>query len=51
VRFKQFKPWRGSSPSAGYFVYPAIRQDADRIVTEFSDAVDKVIDSNFPIPT
>lgn len=50
-RFKQFQPWRGSSSSAGYFVYPSIRHDADRIVTEFSDAVDKVIDRNFPIST
>lgn len=47
-RYKQFKPWRGNSSDAGYFVYPAIRRDADRIVTEFTDAVQKVIDRRFP---
>ena len=50
IRFKQFQPWRGSSSSAGYFVYPSIRRDEDRIVTEFTDAVDKVITRNFPLP-
>lgn len=48
LRFKQFKPWRGSSSDAGYFVYPAIRQDADRIQTEFTDAVDDIIKRRFP---
>lgn len=50
IRYKQFKAWRGSSSSAGYFVYPSIRQDADRIVTEFTDAVEQVIARNFPLP-
>jgi len=50
IRFKQFKPWRGSDSNAGYFVYPSIRRDADRIVTEFSDAVEQVISRNFPLP-
>lgn len=48
IRYKQFKPWRGNGPDAGYFVYPAIRQDADRIVTEFTQAVNKVIEKRFP---
>jgi hypothetical protein len=50
IRFKQFQPWRGSDSSAGYFVYPSIRRDADRIVTEFSDAVEQVIARHFPLP-
>ena len=42
-RYRQFKPWRGNSSDAGYFVYPAIRRDADRIETEFTDAVGDLI--------
>lgn len=48
LRFKQFKPWRGNGSDAGYFVYPAIRADADRIETEFTDAVDDIIKRRFP---
>jgi hypothetical protein len=48
IRFKQFKPWRGNSSDAGYFIYPAIRQDADRIETEFTGAVDDIIKRRFP---
>lgn len=50
MRFKQFKPWRGSGHEAGYFVYPSIRRDEDRIVTEYTDAVEQVISRNFPLP-
>lgn len=45
-KYPQFKPWRGNGSTAGYFVYPAIRQDADRIETEFSDAIGNIIDRN-----
>lgn len=48
LRFKQFKPWRGNGSDAGYFLYPAIRQDADRIQSEFSDAIDDIIKRRFP---
>ncbi len=48
-RYKQFKPWLGNGPGAGYFVYPTIRAESDRIVQQFSDAVDKVIERNFPL--
>lgn len=44
----QFKPWRGNSSDAGYFLYPAIRQDADRIETEFTHAIDDIIQRRFP---
>jgi hypothetical protein len=50
IRYKQFKPWRGNNSDAGYAIYPAIRQDADRIVTEFTDAVDRIIKKRFPLP-
>lgn len=48
LRFKQFKPWRGNGSDAGYFLYPSIRRDADRIQTEFTDAVDDIIKRRFP---
>jgi len=47
-RYKQFKPWRGNSSDAGYFLYPSIRRDADRIVTEYTAALDGVIRRRFP---
>lgn len=43
VGYRQFEPWRGNSTDAGYFLYPAIRQDADRIVTEYTAALDAVM--------
>lgn len=48
MRYRQFKPWRGNSSDAGYFLYPAIRQDADRIQTEFTEAIDDIIKRRFP---
>lgn len=42
-RFHQFDSWTGNGPSAGYFLYPAIRQDAERIVTEFTQSLDELI--------
>lgn len=42
-RYKQFKPWLGNDESAGYFIYPAIRSDADRIETEAGHALDRMI--------
>lgn len=44
----QFEPWRGNDRGAGYFVYPSIRQDEDRIFTEFTDAVDGILKRRFP---
>lgn len=46
MRFKQFKPWRGNGSDAGYFLYPAIRQDADRIETEYTEALDRLMRRN-----
>lgn len=43
---QQFKPWRGSGPQAGYFVYEAIRQDSEEIVEAYEDAIDKVLREN-----
>lgn len=37
---QQFQPWRGNGESAGYFVYPTIRDESDHIVDQFTDAID-----------
>lgn len=42
-RYPQFKPWRGNGPEAGYFVYPAIRQDADEIADTYMDRLDDLM--------
>jgi len=46
LAFKQFKPWRGNGSDAGYFLYPAIRQDVDRIESEYSKALDRLLKKN-----
>lgn len=48
LKYRQFQPWRGSGSDAGYFLYPAIRQDVDRIVTEYTSAIDDIIKRRFP---
>lgn len=45
---RQFKPWRGNGSTAGYFVYPTIRRDADQILDDYVDAANAVIKHNFP---
>jgi hypothetical protein len=41
--WNQFRPWRGSSSGAGYFLYPTIREDRRQIV----DLYEKVLDRLF----
>lgn len=43
LRFKQFQPWRGNGPEAGYFLYPTIRDKADDIVETYDDAMQEII--------
>lgn len=43
VKFKQFKPWRGNGTDAGYFLFPVIRRDGDRIETEYTQALDDLL--------
>lgn len=44
VGYRQFEPWRGNGSDAGYFVYPSIRRDADRIETEYGSAIDHLLE-------
>jgi hypothetical protein len=36
---QQFLPWRGSGEGAGYFLWPAIREDSDWIDEQYSEAL------------
>lgn len=40
--WNQFMGWRGSGGDAGYFMYPAIRANEDRIVDMYGDAMEKI---------
>ncbi len=46
--WNQFRPWSGSGSTAGYFLYPAIRQDMPEIVDMYGDAVEKIAKQAFP---
>lgn len=46
IQFKQFKPWRGNTSDAGYFLYPAIRDNSDEIAEEYLSAVEDLARRN-----
>lgn len=48
--WNQFKSWRGNKFDAGYFMYPAIRADKDRIVEMFGDEIMRLASRAFPDP-
>jgi hypothetical protein len=43
LRYPQFKPWRGSGSDAGYFLFPAIRDEAPHIEDEYREALEDLI--------
>lgn len=43
IRYKQFQPWRGNGPDAGYAVYPTIRDEAPNITEEYREVLDTLI--------
>ena len=45
VRYRQFKPWRGSGAGAGYFLWPAIRDKTPEIVELYGDAIEDALRS------
>ncbi len=47
-RFKQFDPWRGSGPEAGYALYPAIREESPEIIASYSRMVADATRAAFP---
>lgn len=46
--YNQFDTWQGNSTEAGYFVYPTIRKDADRIETDYTRALEDLMKKAFP---
>lgn len=46
--WNQFEPWRGSGPDAGYFLWPTIRAENDRIIAAIGDALEPLWKRAFP---
>lgn len=42
--YNQFRAWRGSSTGAGYFLFPTIRREGDRVVELFDQVLSELID-------
>ena len=40
--WNQFKPWRGSDRGAGYFLWPAIREQEPEIINRYSKLFDEL---------
>ena len=48
IRYRQFPSWRGSSASAGYFLYPTIRENSAKIIESYGEAIDRIAAKAFP---
>lgn len=48
VRYPQFPPFRGSGPTAGYWLYPTIRAEADEIAEVYLELIDAISRLAFP---
>jgi hypothetical protein len=44
--WNQFKPWRGSDAGAGYFLWPAIREQTDEIVNRYDKLFRELFDDD-----
>lgn len=40
---RQFKPWRGNGPGAGYFLYPTIRDNDESIERAYLEGIEDVL--------
>lgn len=47
-RYRQFRPWRGNAGNAGYFLYPAIRGERDKVLDTYEKALDRITKRAFP---
>lgn len=45
---RQFQPWRGRGEQAGYFLYPAIRDNSARIIEQFEQVIARATARAFP---
>lgn len=41
--WEQFQPWRGGGPAAGYFVWPAIRDETKQATGRMSDRLAEIL--------
>lgn len=41
--WNQFRSWRGSAGNAGYFLYPTVRREGDRIVELYAEVLDDLM--------
>jgi len=48
LRYKQFPPWRGNGEEAGYALWPSIRENRDRVVEVYGDAIERLAAAAFP---
>lgn len=46
--WNQFPPWRGSGDEAGYFIWPTIRAETDRLLEVYMEALMRIIKNAFP---
>ena len=44
--WNQFKPWRGSDREAGYFLWPAIREQEPKIINRYSKLFEELFDED-----
>lgn len=47
-RYKQFRPWRGSGQAAGYFLWPSIRAERERVIDMYGDEIERLTAKAFP---
>lgn len=47
-KFKQFKPWLGNGPSAGYAIYPTIRENTAELIRIYSEEIAVITRQAFP---
>lgn len=46
--WNQFRPWRGSGPGAGYFLWPAVRDSNEDIEQIYGDEIERISSKAFP---
>lgn len=46
--WNQFRPWRGNSTEAGYFLYPTIREDTPEIIEMYGNLLEQLARKAFP---
>ena len=47
-QFPQFKPWRGNGEGAGYFLFPALRENSQEIIDIYTRKLDEALRLTFP---